>query len=959
MRTQPFIDYLAEKIRQHMDRYEDLTVVLPSQRMVRQLTTRLSLSRPGEVFWLPKFQTLDHFVYDLAELQPADKLWQSLQLYTHYAAQMGKAKPAATNSAKSATPAAANSAADTPVRSYAEFMEWGSLLLSDFNQLDAQLAPIKEVLNYVSEEKRIAGMDFSLNEASQIQARYLHFFEQLYPIYESFTAQLLSEGVAYQGLAERVAVAKLREQAAAPKSFTIFAGFNAITEAEAELMRLMVKDGRAEVYWDADVAYFKQEPLQEAGHFLRHYAKDPHIGRHIREEEMSDGFHGQKLVVQGVPQWVGQAEMAAAYLSKWYREEQFTGKTAVVLNEESLLLPLLNVLPEIPGLSYNLSMGVPLSGTKAHAWVRVLCQGREEVERERETGEAKIGMETLSALWRSSFGRSALLQTSDEAVEKELSRLSADNRVFFTQAEWPSLIKNFKQVDQDLWQKTGDFWFDNTTAARAHGLKLSALLQQTAALEKEASDHEKEYVHLALEYFKNEAEVRALCEEVEMPFRVWSSQAQRDLSGLGMTYKGEPEALVQISGMLETRLLDFDRVILLSVNEGILPSDQYEASFLLDALKRHCHIPTLKERHAMQAYYFYRLLAFSDKVVCLYHQGEKREKSRFLWQIDYERADMKTENLSYPFPAVNQRETDLTEIRKNEAMMNSLQKWLQSGVSPSAINTYQACSLRFYYTYVLQMKDNSEFDNTLNPARKGTVVHKVMEDFFGSRQKRRLKKEDAEEFRNTYIERLNQALIDTFAELPCNTGVNGVERKKMELWLDYFASRLEQEVKNKESLWRGVAACETPLEIPFADTEFKLRGIADRIDLWGDGKRVVDYKTGSVKPEDLHLRDKDDLYNADYKYAAQLLLYAYMYWVKQGRKVGEFPQACVYSFPQLGNAYVSLNGAWVEETDEAQKVADIEEWIGAVLNEIMDESCVFKQNPNSCTYCDYADLCGF
>ncbi len=972
MRTQPFIDYLAEKIRQHMSQHEDLTVVLPSQRMVRTLTTRLSLSRPSDVFWLPSFRTLDDFVYDLSGLKKVDKLWQSLQLYAHYSRQMTKAKPDASRAATTAnaTAAATQSAApENPVRSYAEFMEWGALLLSDFNQLDAQLAPIREVLNYVSEEKRIAGMDFSLDETSKIQARYLHFFEQLYPIYESFTAQLLSEGVSYQGLAERQAVAKLRELSAAPKSavaqqqiiptgFTIFAGFNAITEAEAELMRLMVKDGQAEVYWDADVAYFKQEPLQEAGHFLRLYAKDTYIGRHIREEEMSDCFHGKKLMVQGVPQWIGQAEMAAVYIDKWYREEKFTGKTAVVLNEETLLLPLLNALPDIPGLEYNLSMGVPLNGTKAHAWVRVLCQGREEVEREREAGAEKISMETLTALWRSAFGRSALLQTSNDAIEKELAQLSIDNKSFFTPTEWLSLIKNFKKADQKLWQKIGDFLFDASTSALSHGRHLMTLLQDTMALEKEADEYEKEYEHLALEQLQTEAEVRYTCEEVEMPFRVWSSQTQKDLAALSVTYKGDTEAMVQISGMLETRMRDFDRVIILSVNEGILPGDQYEASFLLDALKRHCHIPTLKERNAMQAYYFYHLLAFPDKVVCLYHQSEKRERSRFLWQIDYERTDMKIDHLSYPFPAVNQKEDELIEIKKTKDMVEILQKKFEKGISPSLINTYQACSLRFYYRYVLSLRDNSEFDNSLNPARRGTVVHRVMEDFFNERMQRRLKKEDADEFRKTYVERINKALVDEFAELPCQTGPNGLERKKMELWLEYFAQKLEQEVRDKNSLWRGVAACETTLECPAKDTTFKLRGIADRVDLWGDGRRIVDYKTASIKPEDLRLRDKADLYEASHEKAVQLLLYAYMYWKMQGGKKGEFPQACIYSFTELGKTYMPLSGAWTEQ-DEEEKIKDIEEWISTVLNEMLDEKCSFTQDPMQCTYCDYADLCGF
>ena len=152
MREKPFIDDLAEKIRRHLSEHGRLTVVLPSQRVVRTLSLLLSQARAGEVFWLPRFCTMDEFVYEVAGLRKADPLWLSLQLYAHYVRQM--------------------ETAGEPPRAYADFMEWGALLLSDFHQLDAQLAPVAEVLHYVAEEKRIAGMDFTLNEQSEIQKAY-------------------------------------------------------------------------------------------------------------------------------------------------------------------------------------------------------------------------------------------------------------------------------------------------------------------------------------------------------------------------------------------------------------------------------------------------------------------------------------------------------------------------------------------------------------------------------------------------------------------------------------------------------------------------------------------------------------------------------------------------------------------------------------------------------------------
>lgn len=941
MREKPFIDDLAEKIRRHLSAHGRLTVVLPSQRVVRTLSLLLSQARAGEVFWLPRFCTMDEFIYEAAGLRPADPLWLSLQLYGHYVRQM--------------------EAVGEPPRAYADFMEWGALLLSDFHQLDAQLAPVAEVLHYVAEEKRIAGMDFTLNEQSAIQAAYLRFFTQLYPIYTNFTAQLLAEETAYPGLAERRAVEKLRQAGTeADIGFTLFAGFNAITEAEAEIMRLLVRAGRAEVYWDAD-RYYVEDAMQEAGHFLRRYADDPFIGRHIRPEEMTDGIRGKKIIMQGVPQWTGQAEMAARYIAQWYIEEGFTGRTVVVLNEENLLQPLLNALPEAEGLSYNLSVGVPLSGTHTHAWAEALCSGKEEIERARETGAAGVRLESLEALLRATcrmpFQQAdGVCRLSETAVEKALKALYERNQGVFTQADWADLGQRFGCADLPLWAQIGGFWFDADTDAQGYGHRLMALLQGVAL--SDMSEYEREYGHLALDYLLRETQIRACCAQIRMPFYVWKRQTMAALGGLSLHYKGNPSAQVQISGMLETRMLDFDRVIMLSMNEGILPSGQYEASFLMDALKRHCHIPTLRERNAMQAYYFYRLLAHPSRVVCLYQESEKQEKSRFLWQLTYERPEMAVAPSPYPFPTARDAGIGLIEMPKDGRPLEAIDSLFHQGISPSAIQTYLRCGMQFYYKYILKLADRSEFDDTLDAARKGSVVHRVLEDFFKPRIGRPLTTDDAAELRKTYPQLLEAAVTDLFADLPYKTGKNGLEFKKMERWLHYFAKDFERETRGKDSAWLGVAACETKMQVKFKDTGYILSGIADRVDAWEKGERIVDYKTGVVEAKDLRVDDIADLSDAAHGKALQLLLYAYMYWVDKGRKPGTFPQACIYALARLDGGYIALNGAWVENKTEQDKVTELEAWLTDVLAEIKDPARPFTQDLTACRYCAYADLCG-
>ncbi|MDE7103916.1 MAG: PD-(D/E)XK nuclease family protein, partial [Bacteroidales bacterium] len=474
----------------------------------------------------------------------------------------------------------------------------------------------------------------------------------------------------------------------------------------------------------------------------------------------------------------------------------------------------------------------------------------------------------------------------------------------------------------------------------------------------EMSDYEQEYGHLALDYLLRETQIRACCEQVRMPFYVWKRQTVAALGALSLHYKGNPSAQVQISGMLETRMLDFDRVIMLSMNEGILPSGQYEASFLMDALKQHCHIPTLRERNAMQAYYFYRLLAHPSRVVCLYQASEKQEKSRFLWQLTYERPDMAVSPSPYPFPTARDAGVGQIEMPKEGLPLETITDLFHKGISPSAIQTYLRCGMQFYYKYILKLADRSEFDDTLDAARKGTVVHRVLETFFKARMGRALTADDAAELRKTYPQLLEEAVTGLFVDLPYKTGKNGLEFKKMERWLHYFVKDFERETRAKDSAWGGVAACETKMQVPFKDTGYILSGIADRVDTWNQGERIVDYKTAVVEAKDLRVDDIADLSDPVHGKALQLLLYAYMYWVLKGRRAGTFPQACVYALARLDGGYIALNGAWTETKTEAEKIAELEAWLADVLAEIKDPDVPFRQDATACRYCAYADLCG-
>ncbi|MDE7338278.1 MAG: hypothetical protein K2M92_03210, partial [Bacteroidales bacterium] len=259
-----------------------------------------------------------------------------------------------------------------------QFWDWAEILLSDFNQIDNQLAPADEILHYVAEEKRIANWHLNLDEhVGQLQNRYLDFYRKLWPIYEIFTRKLLDKGLAYTGLAGREAARQLpgllQNGEIPARNFYLFVGLNALTKAEESLIKTLVHAGKAEVLWNADAYYMEKDSPQEAGFFLRRYREDSDLNHHLGEDDWSDRLRCLPYRIVPCAQNTGQVQMAAKLLNT----DPDALHTLIVLNDESLFAPLMNALPE--NLPCNVSLAGSLTGTAAGTLFSTLEQARENV----------------------------------------------------------------------------------------------------------------------------------------------------------------------------------------------------------------------------------------------------------------------------------------------------------------------------------------------------------------------------------------------------------------------------------------------------------------------------------------------------------------------------------------------------------------------------------------------------
>ena len=1033
-RTISFTDYVCQHIQQYDLKDTNLHVVLPTlrlQRTIRQKLIRQAQTENKLPLWLPKFESMDQIVFQWTGLRKAQPIELQVRLYQSYRHIYQQDRE--------------------PARNFDQFSDWGRMLVSDFNQIDNQLAPAQEILSYIAEDKRIGSwhLDLGSSKNGSLQSHYLAFYQKLGRIYQDFTQRLIEEGCAYTGLAGRIACQNLLQllQDGLPRNdFYLFAGLNALTAAEHSLIKSLIRAGQAEILWNAD-RYYMDDPVQEAGHFLREYRKDPDLNHHLQDEDIADNLKNIRLRIIECPQNTGQAKTVAQILQSLPRTEQ--PRTLIVLNDESLFAPLMNSLPE--GTDYNVSIASPLSGTFSGSLFSTLLQAKEFIyQNQNRNLQAGFIMSLLrnplfrrlSALKDNPTGKDLRKSQSlngdhpkpdaeDCTAEDIANWLISGHQLYFSQTEFRSLFPSRNpmtdqicrfifgqnpQPPQDAVQGRAEEDSQSTPSV-AIGSPLDSLsffigiaqtlieidqnnnhaqqtdLFQTTDPKQRLNPFETSFLKTLINEAQEQTKALRLLPEEELGPLSSLHLLQDLLSGISLNYTGN------------------EHVILLSMNEGFLPSTPSQESFLLYNLKKHYHIPTETEQTAMQAHHFYSLLQNCRQATLLYlgSQPGKTEKSRFLLQLEHELPDnlfqgnpadspMPSEegNVQGRLPAqanetvARQAKPLATEtgfcllhpqyqprslrVPKSAPLLQAVRRILdkgndRSGISFSAMSAFLQCPLRFYFQYLLRLGEPPEVSDQLDHSLKGKVFHRAMENFFTGngpdkldKRGRLLQQEDADILRRHSESLLQQALEKEFSGGQYDHGANYLAFEELKIWMQRYAAALEEEIQNGELC---ILRCEEFMHQRenLAGSPVNLIGYADRVDTYrpaGSDKtyiRIVDYKTGKTK--NLCLDDWDQLKDKDYAQAFQLLMYLYLYTSMHPEEKRPL-QACICSLKNQGRM-ASLGGCQIEEIPRNEIMEHTRQFLEETLQNMLDPATDFcrTENPDNCEYCHYKEFCRF
>ncbi|MCG2459328.1 PD-(D/E)XK nuclease family protein [Flavobacteriaceae bacterium F89] len=909
-----FLEEIAAKTVKDEKSLANTIYILPSKRAGTFLRNNISKTI-GKTSFAPTILSIESFVEMISGLSFATTTHQLFVLYESYLQTFPGEK-----------------------EDFHSFSKWAQTILQDFNEIDRYLVDSKKIFSHLSRIQEINHW-YLQKEKTQMIEDYIQFWENLEPLYIAFNQNLLATGIGHQGMVYRKACDRVHSYLAGKKDkFHVFAGFNALNHAESQIIQAVLSHSNAEIFWDTD-PYFIDDPVHDAGYFIRQYRRSwPYLqGKPLKG--IQDNFKSEKKIkIIGVPKNVSQVK----YIGRLLKEQlpnSTQQNTAVVLGSEDLLNPLLNALPEAMG-PINITMGYPLNKTSLSS---LFSQYFELYINQNSEG---LFYQNLLDFLSHPYIHILLRKDQRNLAALLTEEIKAKNWTFLT----PSKIKRLVAKDCDI----PDYLF--TQAAHAPKQFLESSLEIIGNL-KEIFLASKDYLGLEYLYHFYALFNQLLAHLEKYPFINELRSLYSLYNGLIRTetldFEGEPLQGIQIMGMLESRNLDFETVIITSVNEGILPSGKSNNSFIPYDVKQSFGLPTFKEKDAVYTYHFYRLLQRAKNIYLLYNTEpdvlEGGEKSRLIMQLltDGEKAEGITEVIASP--EISPSKKIVASVTKDKDLMEAIANLAERGISPSSLTNYIRNPMDFYKRSILKIDDTLEVEETVAANTFGTIVHDALEELYLPLVGTYLSEKVLIELKPKIKGVVQSNFTKSYSEGDISRGKNFIAFHVIVRYIENFIQmELEMSKGHQIKIIGLEQTLEMPLKLPVLGYPVLLRGKLDRIDEVDGQLRIIDYKTGRVTGSEVELADWEDVIaNYNRSKAFQLLCYALLY--QSQHPVGNM-EAGIISFKNLNsgtlNFAIKEKGSRNKDTVITSRTLSLfKTYLEKLVLEICDPSIPFTEKP--------------
>lgn len=912
---QNFLEEIIKQICAKHSSLENFVFVLPSRRAgtflrksIAEITTK--------TFFSPLIISIEEFVEDISGLTYATNTEQLFELYYTYL-ELTKDNP----------------------DGFIDFSKWGQTLLQDINEIDRYLIDAQKLFSNLSAIQEINHW-YMVSERTKLIDDYVRFWNNLENLYTSFNARLLNQKRGHQGLVYRKAYEKVEDYIESNKDKThVFIGFNALNTAESKIIQRILQTTKSDIYWDIDT-YFIEDPVHDASYFIRkHLKKWQYLIENGLKGPSSRFLADKKIEIIGIPKNVSQVKYVGELLKRLKHDNLGEVKqTAVILSDESLLNPLINSIPKEIN-KVNITMGYPLNKTPFESFFGQFFDLH--INRTPDGWYHKNIVSFLTDPY------SQLLMNSENGNigEELMAIIKNKNLTYIQDAEIAHLNDEAKNdVVSKLFVKS-----PTPKALVECCLELISILKYKLQETKNAFALEQLFKFYSL---FNQVSVLLQKHSFITDLKSLKTLFKELLALEKLNFQGDPVEGLQIMGMLESRNLDFETVIITSVNEGILPSGKTNNSFIPFDLKKAFGLPTFKEKDAVYTYHFYRVLQRAKNVYLLYNTEPDvlmgGEKSRLLTQLTTDE-NLKNHIKEYiAVPEIKHSQNTIEKIFKSESLNNLIREHAKSGFSPSSLSNYIRNPFDFYKQNLLGIDSLLEVEEALAANTFGTIIHDTLEDLFKPLIGSYLNEELLIAAKTNIKNLVRKNFDKTYSNQPVLKGKNLIAFNVIIKYVEKFVDMEIAATKYHRIKIVGLEEkMKLKIEIPELDYPIYLKGKLDRIDEIDGVLRIIDYKSGKVLTNQVEIIDWQELIQ-DYKYskAFQLMCYSLMYLESNG--IANL-QAGIVSFKNLSSGVMSFatkeqrRGSSKNPTITIEVLNNFKIQLKKLILEICDSSIPFEE----------------
>lgn len=915
-----FLHNLAQEVlKNHSDTLAELTIVLPNRRAKVFLLDELKSLITNNVF-APEIISIEDFIQDVAGIRSIDSVELLFEFYEVYLSLTDSNQQ----------------------ESFESFANWAKTLLQDFNEIDRYLLVPNKILNYLENIKEIEHWSVDINKRTDLIEKHLAFWKKLPDYYHSFYQYLLNKGVGYQGLIYREAVQNLDHfsENNNGKQF-VFAGFNALNQAEEKIIQHLLALDTAKIYWDIDETLL-YDSFHDAGLFQRRFKSDwIHYKTHPYEWIVNDFKEEKNIHVIATSKSIGQAKIAGSIIEKHIEENNSSlQNVALVLGEENLLLPILHSLPNTVD-ALNITMGFSSKNNPAQLLIAKLFKMHSNALTRNASSYVMYYKDVLDILTH------PLIEPFVNADDL-VYRINKNNYTFITHKKVEELHPEGNELFQFLFKK----WDMNSVAVLENLSQILLKIKDNLSYENEEEKITNAFVYSIFKVINKMISYFSEHKQID-DIKTLQAIYKQVIDVAEVSFEGEPLNGLQIMGVLESRVLDFETVIITSVNEGKFPAGKSTNSFIPYDVKKEYGLPTFKEKDAIYTYHFYHLLQRAKTIYLIYNSDSEGfdagERSRFITQLEVEKQPKHNLTFQHYNPDVPNIAHQPIVVPKTESIMLRLREIADKGFSPSSLTTYIRNPIQFYFQRILRISETDEVEENIAANTLGTIIHGALEELYKPFIGRILTIADVKSCFAKIDDEVLKQFKEVYKEGEIKKGRNllAFEVAKRNV-LNFLKLELESLDQGDEV---QIVALETTYERTLTDVRLPfpvlIKGNVDRIELRNGKVRIIDYKTGKVDKNNVVLKDWNGL-TEDIKNdkIIQLLAYVFMYEPKAN---GQEIQAGIISFKNLKTGFLPFK--LKEDKDENPVISkeimeNYLEQIVVLVQEILNWEVPFEEKIN-------------